>query len=865
MADATSPPGPSFVASREAVRIVLFGMPAAGKTSLLGALAQAAQTQEHLLHGRIEDRSHGLAELQHRLYDEEPMRTAEEVVPYAIDFEPFPNDRPVPPAPIDATLIDCDGRVANDLLVRRSSLPEGSPEGSLAGEVLAADTLVLVVDTSAPPAQVDADFGEFVRFLRLLERSRGERSEVGGLPVFLVLTKCDLLAQPTDTTETWLERISDRKREVASRFHQFLAGKSGEPSRTDPARLAGPIGLGSEEGSLPFGRLELHVAATAVKHPALAGIPAKPREPYGVAELFHDSLGAARGFRQRRRQSSRLLLWTVAGAGFVAAGMAALAAALILGAGASQTQHGALQTRVENLKAADGELPAERLRGDLRTLEEKTTVLSELRGNPDFDSLPEELRRYIQERLEEAQTYTAYFKKLQRGKQPADARNHAELKSIEQTLQMPGINGLAVPREDWSQTRAARLHNERLADLKLLRRSIEETEEAYRQKKREGEQLWTLAAYQPRPEASVNWRGWHEDVRTYLSTIAKPLVLPESERLLGASSSDLTFQTVYAFETVRGVAAELESVKQRLEGLRDLTAALGLGRPADRALLVFPPGFTAAACAERLNQLRQAFPEFEKSLAQTKLPDAARRDLRQAAQTSYKNLLEAGRVVVLARLREASPGGPETAKTWHTIQPWLTDPIELSAWRVLARLLLRLIDPGQADLDPVADLVAFLVRNRFELTLKGMSLLVPDAVNIRPDGDLVIYQTNSDTGKDITLVFSVENKRRDAESGLTRFTLRPKDGFTLTYHLGDDLNAELPVRDPENRPMKLTWGRGRSQMYQFEHLSREPRLHARDASPSAGQIQPGIQLQAAPGHDAIPRVPDLVPVVKLDK
>src|SRR6516164_272120 len=116
MADATSPPGPSFVATREAVRIVLFGMPAAGKTSLLGALAQAAQTQEHLLHGRIEDRSHGLAELQHRLYDEEPMRTAEEVVPYAIDFEPFPNDRPVPPAPIDATLIDCDGRVANDLL-----------------------------------------------------------------------------------------------------------------------------------------------------------------------------------------------------------------------------------------------------------------------------------------------------------------------------------------------------------------------------------------------------------------------------------------------------------------------------------------------------------------------------------------------------------------------------------------------------------------------------------------------------------------------------------------------------------------------------------------------------------------------------
>src|SRR5579864_9200793 len=52
-----------------AVRIVLFGMPDAGKSSLLGALAQAAQTQEHLLNGHLTDLSQGLAELQRRLYD----------------------------------------------------------------------------------------------------------------------------------------------------------------------------------------------------------------------------------------------------------------------------------------------------------------------------------------------------------------------------------------------------------------------------------------------------------------------------------------------------------------------------------------------------------------------------------------------------------------------------------------------------------------------------------------------------------------------------------------------------------------------------------------------------------------------------
>jgi GTPase SAR1 family protein len=853
MAEATPQPGPAVVAGRDTVRIVLFGMPAAGKTSLLGALAQSARTQEHLLHGRIEDPSHGLAELQHRLYDEEPSRTAEEVVPYVIDFEPFSNERPTPRAHIGATLIDCDGRVANDLLLRRSSLPEGSPEGSLAREVLAADTLVLVVDTSAPPARVDADFGEFVRFLKLLERSRGERSEVGGLPIFMVLTKCDLLAQPTDTPVTWLERITDRKHQVASRFHQFLANQSSENERR------------GEECPLPFGRLDLHVAATAVKRPPLADIPAKPREPFGVAELFNDCLGAARSFRQRRRRSGRLLLWTVAGAGVVVAGMVVLAAALMLGAGRSDPRHGSLQIRAERLKAEEGESPAERLRGDLRTLEEKTAVLSELQSNPDFDSLPEALHGYIQERLEEVQAYTAYFRKLQRGKQPADARNHAELESLEETLRVRGGNGLAVPRDDWSQTRAARLHDDRLADLKLLRRSVEETEGAYQQKKREGEQLWALAGYQPRPEASVNWRGWHQDVRAYLSTVAKPLVPPESERLPGASSSDLTFQTVYAFENVRRAAAELESVKKRLEGLRDLIAALGLGGSADLALLVFPPGSTAAACAERLNQLRQAFPDFEKSFAELKLPDAARGDIRQAAQTSFKNLLETGREVVLARLREASPGGPETTKTWQTIRPWLAEPAEFSAWRALARLLLRLVDPERADLDPVADLVAFLARDKFELNLQGMTLQVPETVKVRPDGDLVIYLTESGTKKNITLLFSVENKSRKAERGVISYTVRPKAGSALTYHPGDDLNVELPVLDAENRPMKLTWGRGRSQVYQFEHLTREPRLHARDALPATGQIEPGIRLQPASGQEAVPRVPDLVPVVKLDK
>ncbi len=64
------PQSPAVAAiPRHAFRIVLFGMPDAGKSSLLGALAQAAQSQQELFHGKLIDKSHGLLELQKRLYE----------------------------------------------------------------------------------------------------------------------------------------------------------------------------------------------------------------------------------------------------------------------------------------------------------------------------------------------------------------------------------------------------------------------------------------------------------------------------------------------------------------------------------------------------------------------------------------------------------------------------------------------------------------------------------------------------------------------------------------------------------------------------------------------------------------------------
>src|SRR4029077_14252576 len=108
---------------------------------------------------------------------------------------------------LEAVLYDCDGRAANEILTHRQMLSEQKTR--LAQAILLADALILVVDASAGPEQIDSDIGEFIRFLRLLEQSRGHRSEIGGLPVFLVLSKCDLLAQPNDSLAGWQQRIDE--------------------------------------------------------------------------------------------------------------------------------------------------------------------------------------------------------------------------------------------------------------------------------------------------------------------------------------------------------------------------------------------------------------------------------------------------------------------------------------------------------------------------------------------------------------------------------------------------------------------------------------------------------------------------------
>jgi hypothetical protein len=819
------------------LRIVLFGMPDAGKSSLLGALAQAAQTQEHVLNGHLTDLSQGLAALQHRLYEDSPRETLEEVVPYPVMFDPFtPIGDNLRNGRLDAMLVDCDGRVANELLARRRSLDTTSGEGTLAQAILDADALVLVVDASAPPSQIDADFAEFGRFLRLLEQSRGRRSAVGGLPVFLVLTKCDLLAHPSDTPAMWMEHIEERKRQVDQRFQEFLTRHTAE-------------------APLPFGSIDLHLWATAVKRPVLAGSPPRPRDPYGVAELFRQCLESAHDFRLRSHKAQRRLLWTVAGTTGVLAVMVVWAMFLFIHRQESRTS--VLADKIDIYRLTEGnKTPAERLRGPL---ERKLRELRELRNFPDFDQLPPEDQQFVQDRLTELQDYISYRDKLQRLRL-AEVTGEADLRRLETMLK----DELAVPAQyvpQWDQTEAKEFHDQLLKDVQALRLAIAETGEEYRRWISRGEELSSFG--KTRPSDAPSWDEW---LRQVTNLIHQTTPHPETDEIPGARN--LTYATVLRVDRVAEARREWEPVKQRLERLHDLVAALGLaGRAPDgeRQPLDIPDRFPLAQARTHWQRLERFYPRLPQEIPVLELPAAVAEEIRRTARNSYDHLIETGREIVFTQLQQASPDGKETPELWNSLRPWLANPEELREWRMLATLLAQVQDPTARD--PVTVLADFLRKDRFELDLQRLTLEIPYDRKLRPTGSLTVSHGPASGEAAPVWVFKLidEDGRREPQRRVTVYNFLRDSSTPLTYLAGDKFYAHVPVKkDADGRAWMLTWARDRSEMYQFECLAKPPRLHRKDQSNTEGDLAEDIKLTSFPER-GIPKVPDLIPVVKLKK
>jgi hypothetical protein len=809
------------------------GPSGAGKSSLLGALARAAEVQAGVLDGHVTHAADGLVALGRSLYEGKSNPANEEIIYYPLALEHRAGTRSSSRLRRETLLVDCDGRAANELLATGPA--DEAPDGTrpLASAVRAADTLLLVVDVADVALAPECQFQQFVRFVHLLEECRGERADVGGLPVFLVLAKCDLLARPGDTPAAWIDRIEERKRQVAERFQQF-------PEHQPETR------------PLRFGAMDLHVWATAVKRPALADCPAQPREPFGVAELFRQSFDEAASFRVRRRRSRRRLVQLVAGTACTLVAMAAMAVGLLVGRPEAPASELAQQVEAYRLREED-KTPAEWLRPPLGR---KLSRLEAFRNHGDFRFLAPGDQDFINRRLDELRGYIQYHDRLDEV-DLADVTTVAGLEAIEARL----TNELAPPAryaEAWAQTESVERRAAILAAVKALRIAVRETASWYRGQSARAEELRAFAA--GRPADAPAWSDWFRQAR---SALQAPAPHAEGDDIAGARA--LTYGTVYRIDHVVRARQDAESSRRRLDAVCELVAALGLAGPlpdGERQPLDIPDRLPLDQTAAYRQRLERFYPRLAKSDV-PELPDAVAADLCRAAGRSYEHLLEAGRDAVLAHLRQGSAGSNEVPELWRRLVPWLADPPELRDWHRLAVVLRRIADRAG---DPVLELADFIRRDPFALNLQAATLEIPLDRALRPAGSITVFhgRPGAEPAPALNLRLAGEDGQRDPARRVTAYTFRAEPAAPVIYHPGDGLYACLPVRrDGDGREWLLTWARGRSMAFQFERLARPPRLHLKDQENTQGELLEDVTLSVTP-EDGVPKVPELVPVVKLN-
>jgi GTPase SAR1 family protein len=424
------------------LNLVLLGLPSSGKSALLGSLEQAAQTKGTDLEGALIDPSGDLAKL--RPADDKYQPTREAVTAYAVKRRIKGRDETV-------ILHDTSGAEAAALLTGKQKV---AAKGALPGALAAADGVLLVVDASSSAAELDKEFRQFIAFLESWQTQRSLATEVGGLPVFLVLSKCDKIARAGETHGQWMQRIEEAKRRVGEQFQAAL----------------------EESRDLSFGRIDIRVWATAVKRPTA---DKRANEPFQVAELFQQVFDAAGAFRRRTERSSQTLHGALVGLG----GVAALLLLLVTWHYATQPtlDEAALEQQVNSLLAGDN-TPAEKVR---EPIDDRLTALKAVKENPAYAQLPSHVREHIKATEDAIEKYQQLNKEFQSSvRNPRLVTRDSELADIEKNLA-----AFDDKLKAWPETRLAKRHQEWSADTAVMRQAVKDEEAWAREQIHEGEKL----------------------------------------------------------------------------------------------------------------------------------------------------------------------------------------------------------------------------------------------------------------------------------------------------------------------------------------------------------------------------------------
>lgn len=792
-------------------RIVFFGPPNVGKTTLITAFLRAAHAG-----------------------DEVPLTPAgagpRDVVPYAFPAAPIPD----PGSPAGCVLIDTDGETAAKLMAHPDRFhPRAvrSEPTSVTAAVYAADALVVLIPASADDEEVDRLFRDFGRFLDRLEGARTAGREVGGLPVFLTLTKCDTIWQSGDEPAAWQARVEAREEVVRTRFEEYLAGEQHD---------TGPLG---------FGSLDVAVAATAVRYPDAPEFAALGGEPFGVDALMRECTAAARAYRSRVVRAGQRLRWTVAGAAGVVVALAGGLAALL----ASPPPGDPLADRVRAFRDRLGP-PAVRLAD--KNFAKNEGELTAIRESPGFDRLPEDLRTFVESELREFAAYKDYrdrFRPPQLG--PNDVRSRAELDGLRADLAGP----LAPPPGfAWAGTEAERLWEKWKTDARLLGTAEETLYEWYRGLVRRATALELV------PAVDYRWRG---DVAALVADAGTPPFRPDdpipgSPKVPARRGAPLTYGPAFEFDRMALARQDWENEKARLLDLRGLADALGMtvGPGAPPAVLDLPeptgnPAESRVLPGARLRALRETYPSRSGDYADwvvTRFPDPVRRDLRERLGRAFDAGARHARGLILDRLGTV----PETPAGWQPVAGWLGSDPAMKDWGQLLGLLRRLAGAGPGD--PVSELAAFLRLTHFDAVVRVVELTVPDDLRGQravATGPFVIRVTPSGGQPQEYRYRPDGGPRRDGPASVTRFVPDGHDG-KMTIHPGDDVTADVPLR-AGGQEFRLAWDGGRPGVYTFDRLAHQPEVRRADGS-GPGERATGVRLVLLP-EGGWPTVPVLLP------
>lgn len=807
-------------------RVLLFGHRGSGKSALIGALLKAGEVQGETLRGEVLHSSPELPLIRDAAYSGTLESTSSELKSFTIRLRPWRVGTRAVTDPLTVVLDDCDGKAAEDLIRHSEPITQRKPGSALARAVVETDAIVLLVDASSTREQLAEAFAAFDAFLTTVERAKTDARTVGGFPVFLVLTQCDRLAQKGDTRTEWEARVTDRVEYAWKAFDEFLK----DADHDDPP--AAPF--------LAFGSVDLTVTAVAIRKPPLLEAPAPGDEPYQVAELFRDCFAGAKAHHERHQRSEARLWWTVrvALAGLCFLFLAFGAIALF----PPQGNAPGLVTQIDDYELHE---PVAAVRLSDAELDRNRKTLRRFANDPAFRSLPDGRRTFVESRLKEIDDYLAYRAKLAGATAPASARSLPDLVKIREALR----TDLSLPGEySWGETAAAQLRDKWLADCAALEAAQQACVDRYRARDRSGTELTLKRTFDA---------GWLRDLDALFARGDQPPFppqepIPDSPAIKQPRGEAITYQVPLEFDEVYQARRYWEQTRDQVTHLRDLLDALGLinapGRPP--AVLVLPGTDTPAPAglaetrittlARTYTRQSEGYPEWEA----WRFPDPVRGEITAALQKSLANGVN--HVQKRMRVEDTVPG-------WSALGASLAEP-QFREWGRLLHLLAKLQNPNAPD--PVSELTAFLAdlgNKTFEIDPHGFELTVPLDLTfdrVEPNGPFTILLTHGNQASKVKFTVGKGTVRGTN----TVYALAPDGPTKLTYHPGDSLRAELPVKAGA-RDLKLLWETGATTTFQFDRLSREPRLtKARGGTEPA----PGVKLVLTAG--ALPKFPVLFPV-----